>query len=249
LRPSRFEYIRNSRVTVELNKNNTFVDQYFVDGKEVPMSGIGSLVTIQIGKDPILTSGARILKSALDLEKAVSVASSTPQPAGILKNNGSDLGEKEVAGLLSAWRRARETRSTAYLTASLEYQPTAFSPKDMMYVDALQNSAAQICRLFNIDAFYLNCDMNNSMVYQNILDNRRQLVSFTLAPYLQAIEKRFSQDDLSPMTQEIRFDIDSGFLRADPMERLAVIEKMLQLELITVQQAREMEDLSPNGNN
>jgi HK97 family phage portal protein len=249
LRPSRFEYIRNSRVTVELNKNNTFVDQYFVDGKEVPMSGIGSLVTIQIGKDPILTSGARILRSALDLEKAVSVASATPQPAGILKNNGSDLGEKEVAGLLAAWRRARDTRSTAYLTASLEYQPTAFSPKDMMYVDALQNSSAQIARLFNLDAFYLNCDMNNSMVYQNILDNRRQLVSFTLAPYIQAIEKRFSQDDLSPVTQEIRFDIDSGFLRADPMERLAVIEKMLQLELITVEQAREMEDLSPNGNN
>ena len=249
LRPSRFEYIRNSRVTVELNKNNTFIDQYFVDGKEVPMSGIGSLVTIQIGKDPILTSGARILRSALDLEKAVSVASATPQPAGILKNNGSDLGEKEVAGLLAAWRRARDTRSTAYLTASLEYQPTAFSPKDMMYVDALQNSSAQIARLFNLDAFYLNCDMNNSMVYQNILDNRRQLVSFTLAPYIQAIEKRFSQDDLSPVTQEIRFDIDSGFLRADPMERLAVIEKMLQLELITVEQAREMEDLSPNGNN
>jgi HK97 family phage portal protein len=207
------------------------------------------LVTIQLGKDPLLTSGARILRAAVDLEKAVSVASSTPQPAGILKNNGSDMGEKEVAGLLAAWRRARETRSTAYLTASLEYQPTAFSPKDMMYVDAIQSNTAQISRLFNIDAFYLNADMNNSMVYQNILDNRRQLVSFTLAPYIQAIEKRFSMDDLSSSTQEIRFDIDSGFLRADPMERLAVIEKMLQLELITVEQAREMEELSPNGNN
>jgi HK97 family phage portal protein len=248
-RPARFEFVRNSRVTVELNKDNTYVDQYFVDGKEAPMSGIGSLVTIQIGKDPIITSGARILKAAVDLEKAVAVASATPQPAGILKNNGSDLGEKEVAGLLAAWRRARESRSTAYLTASLEYQATAFSPKDMMYVDALQNMSAQISRLFNIDAFYLNADMNNSMVYQNILDNRRQLVSFTLAPYLNAVEKRFSQDDLTPQTQYVKFDIDSGFLRTDPMERLAVIEKMLQLELITVEQAREMEELSPNGNN
>jgi hypothetical protein len=109
--------------------------------------------------------------------------------------------------------------------------------------------SAQIARLFNIDAFYLNADMNNSMVYQNIIDNRRQLVSFTLAPYLHAIEKRFSQDDLTPQTQYVQFDIDSGFLRTDPMERLAVIEKMLQLELISVEQAREMEELSPNGNN
>ena len=248
-RPARFEYVVNSRVTVELNNNNTLVKTYHVDGKPVPMEGVGSLVTIQIGKDALLTSGARILRAAADLERAASVASSTPQPAGILKNNGADMGEKEVAGLLAAWRRARETRSTAYLTASLEYQPTAFSPKDMMYVDAIQNSCAQVARLFNIDAFYLNADQNASMVYQNILDNRRQLVSFTLAPYLQALEKRFSMDDLSPMTQEIRFDIDSGFLRTDPMERLAVVEKMLQLDLITVEQAREMEDLSPNGNN
>ena len=248
-RPARFEYVVNSRVTVELNNNNTLVKTYHVDGKPVPMDGIGSLITIQIGKDALLTSGARILRAAADLERAVAVASSTPQPNGVLKNNGADLGEKEVAGLLAAWKQARLQKATAYLSAQLEYIPTAFSPKDMLYVDALQNMSAQIARLFNIDAFYLNCDMNNSMVYQNILDNRRQLVSFTLAPYIQAIEKRLSQDDLSSMNQEIRFDTDSGFLRADPMERLAVIEKMLQLELITVEQAREMEDLSPNGNN
>lgn len=248
-RPARFEFVTNSRVTVELNKDNTYVENYFVDGKVVPQNGIGSLVTIQLGKDPLLTSGARILRAAADLEKAAAVAAATPVPSGILKNNGADMGEKEVAGLLAAWRKARESRATAYLTSSLEYQATAFSPKDMAYVDALQNMSAQVARLFNIDAFYLNCDMNNSMVYQNILDNRRQLVSFTLAPYIQAVERRFSMDDLSPMTQEIRFDIDSGFLRSDPMERLAVIEKMLALQLITVEQAREMEDLSPNGNN
>ena len=34
---------------------------------------------------------------------------------------------------------------------------------------------------------------------------------------------------------------------ADPMERLLVIEKMLSLGLITVEQAMEMEDLTPNG--
>lgn len=248
-RPARFEFVTNSRVTVELNNNNTLVKTYHVDGKPVPMSGIGSLVTIQIGKDALLTSGARILRSAADLERAVAVASATPLPSGVLKNNGADLGEKEVAGLLSAWRSARENRSTAYLTSALEYMPMSFSPKDMAYVDALQNMAAQISRLFNIDAFYLNADANNSMVYQNILDNRRQLVSFTLAPYIQAIEKRFSLDDLTPNTQAIYFDIDSGFLRTDPMERLAVIEKMLTLDLITVEQAREMEELSPNGNN
>ena len=87
------------------------------------------------------------------------------------------------------------------------------------------------------------------MVYANLQDERRQFVSLSLQPYISAVENRFSMDDLSPQTQFVAFDIDSGFLRANPLERLAVIEKMLQLELITVEQAREMEELSPNGNN
>ena len=249
-RPARFDFVNNIRVTVQLNKNNTFVDFYSVDGVERPMSGVGSLITVQSPIDGILISGARTLRAAIDLEKAVSVASSTPQPAGILKNNGADMGEKEVAGLLAAWRSARANRSTAYLTASLEYQPTSFSPKDMLYVDGLQNMATQIARLCNVPAYYISADTgNNSMTYANVQDERRQFVALSLQPYISAIESRFSMDDLTPNTHFVAFDMDSGFLRANPLERLAVIEKMLALNLITVEQAREMEELSPNGNN
>jgi phage portal protein BeeE len=86
------------------------------------------------------------------------------------------------------------------------------------------------------------------MTYANVQDERRQFVSLSLQPYICAVEDRLSQDDLSSQNNFIAFDMDSGFLRANPLERLAVLEKMLTLELITVEQAREMEELSPNGN-
>jgi hypothetical protein len=41
--------------------------------------------------------------------------------------------------------------------------------------------------------------------------------------------------------------VDETYLRADPAARLAVIEKLLTLGLITVEQAMEMEDLTPEG--
>jgi hypothetical protein len=248
-RPARFDFVNNTRVQVQLNKLNTFVDFYTVDGRERPMSGIGSLVTIQSPIDGILHAGARILRAAIDLEKASATAASTPIPSGILKNNGADLPPAEVSGLLSAWKRSRVERSTAYLTSTLEYQPTSFSPKDMMYNEALQYMATQIARLFNVPAYYISADQNNSMTYANVQDERRQFVSLSLQPYISAIENRFSMDDLSPTTQFVAFDMDSGFLRANPMERLNVIEKMLTLGLITVEEARAMEELSPNGNN
>jgi HK97 family phage portal protein len=248
-RPARFDFVNNTRVQVQLNKLNTFVDFYTVDGRERPMSGIGSLVTIQSPIDGILHAGARTLRAAIDLEKAASVAASTPIPSGILKNNGADLPASEVSGLLAAWKRSRAERSTAYLTSTLEYQPTSFSPKDMLYTESIASMATQIARLFNINAYYINADTNSTMTYSNVQDERRQFVSLSLQPYVSAVENRFSMDDLSPNTQFVAFDMDSGFLRANPMERLNVIEKMLTLGLITVEEARAMEELSPNGNN
>jgi len=245
--PASFNWVANSRVIPKYNKTNTFIESYAVDGATRPMSGPGSLVTIQSMTDGLLQVGARVLTSALDLDRASSVAASTPMATGVLKNTGADLGESEVQGLLAAWRNARNNRSTAYLTSTLEFQPVAFSPKDMMLNEAKQYMATEISRLCNVPSYYISADMNNSMVYSNLQDERRNFVSLTLQPYISAIEQRLSMNDITPSTQKICFDLDTGFLRANAIERLAVLEKMLALGLITVQDAMEMEELSPNG--
>jgi HK97 family phage portal protein len=245
--PASFHWVSNPRVVPKFNAQNTFVESYAVDGITRPMSGVGSLVTIQSMTDGILQVGARVLTSALDLDKASSVAASTPMATGVLKNTGADLGESEVQGLLAAWRNARNNRSTAYLTSTLEFQPVAFSPKDMMLNEAKQYMATEIARLCNVPAYYISADMNNSMTYANVQDERRQFVSLSLQPFISAIEQRLSMNDITPSTQKICFDLDSGFLRANPLERLAVIEKMLTLGLISVEDAMAMEELSPNG--
>ena len=176
-------------------------------------------------------------------------ASATPMPTGVLKNNGADLSQEEVQAILAAWKSARERRSTAYLTSTLEYQVTAFSPRDMMFVDAVQSTATQIARMMNVPAYYISADMNNSMTYANVQDERRQFVSLSLAPYIHAIESRLSMDDITARGNIVKFDVEDAFLAVDALERLAVIEKMLSLGLISLEDAMEMENLSPNGNN
>jgi hypothetical protein len=54
-------------------------------------------------------------------------------------------------------------------------------------------------------------------------------------------------NDITANGNEVRFDLDKSFLRANPMDELLVIEKMLALNLITTEQAMEMTDLTPNG--
>jgi len=68
-----------------------------------------------------------------------------------------------------------------------------------------------------------------------------------LQPYLTAIEDRLSLDDVCSRDTIVRFNVDETFLRANPMDRLAVTEKLLALGLIDVNQAKAMEDLTPDG--
>jgi len=213
------------------------------------MSGVGSLITFQgLNAGGVLQTGARTIQAALDLEKAAAVSAATPMPTGYIKNTGADLPESQISGLLAAWKASRMNRSTAYLTSTLSYETTGFSPKDMMYNEAAQFLSTQIARLMGVPAWMVSSDMNNSMTYQNILDSRKEFLAYTLQPYISAIENRLSMDDVTNARNTVRFAVDETFLRADAMERLNVIEKMLNLGLIDIEQAKEMEDLTPEGN-
>ena len=242
-----FEWVANTRVTTEVDPYGQFVTQYLVDGKPRPMTGLGSLVTFQSFNEGVLTTGARTIQAAIDVQKAAAIAAATPMATTVLKNSGADLPPSEVQGLLSAWKAARQTRSTAYLTSTLEAQNIGFSPKDMLYNEGIQNLATEISRLCGVPAYYLSADQNTTMTYANVQDERKQLVALAFQPYISAIEQRLSMDDISTAGHYVKFDLDSTFLRTEPMDRLLVLEKMLSLGLITTEQAMEMEDLTPNG--
>jgi HK97 family phage portal protein len=246
-RPSGFEWVANNRVTYTTNKYGTEIEDYFVDGEKVPMGGIGSLVTFQSLIPGVLDTASTTIKAAYDVQRAAAVSAATPMATTVLKNNGADLPEAQIQGLLASWKASRASRSTAYLTSTLSVENVGFSPKDMGYVDFSQYLATEIARSMNVPAYYISADMNNSMTYQNILDGRKEFVAYSLQPYISAIEDRLSMNDITNSANEVRFAVDDSFLRVDAKERLDIIEKMLNLNLIDVNQARQMEQLTPLG--
>jgi HK97 family phage portal protein len=243
-RPSAFEWVANSRVTFTTDLEGIMVTQYYIDAAPIAMNDI---VTIQGFDEGVLERGSRTIQSAIDVERAAANNSANPQPAGFLKNSGADLPPQEVQGLIAAWKRARQNNSTAYLTSTLDYSPVAFSPKDMMYNEAVQNLSTQIARMMNVPAYYLSADQNTTMTYANVQDERKQFYALSIEPYIQAIQARLSMDDISTSGHEVRFAVFDTFLKNDPLVELQVIEKLLSLGLITTEQAMEMSDLTPNG--
>jgi len=243
-RPAQFEWIANSRVTYTTDLEGIMITQYYVDAAPISMNDI---VTIQGFDEGVLERAGRTIQSAIDINKAAAISSATPMSSGILKNTGADLPPQEVSGLLAAWKRSRNNNSTAYLTSALEFQSTQFSPKDMMYNEAIQNLSTEIARAMNVPAYYLSADQNSTMTYANVNEERKQFYSLSIEPYVQAIQARLSMDDISTAGHEVRFAVADTFLKQDPMAELAVIEKMLSLGLVTTEQAMAMTDLTPNG--
>ena len=243
-RPASFEWVANTRVTFTTDLYGISITQYYIDASPVDMQDI---VTIQGFDEGVLERAGRTIQAAIDVDRAAAQNSSNPQPAGFLKNSGADLPPNEVQGLIAAWKRARQNNSTAYLTSTLDYSPVAFSPKDMMYNEAIQNLSTQIARAMNVPAYYLSADQNTTMTYANVQDERKQFYALSIEPYIQAVQSRLSMDDISTSGHEVRFAVYDTFLKNDPLVELQVIEKLLTLGLITTEQAMEMTDLTPNG--
>jgi len=93
----------------------------------------------------------------------------------------------------------------------------------------------------------LSSDMNSTMTYANVQDERKQFYALSIEPYIQAIQSRLSMDDISTSGHEVKFCVGDTFLKQDPLVEIQVLEKLIALGLITTEQAMAMTDLTPNG--
>jgi HK97 family phage portal protein len=230
-----------TRVNVNYNTAATEVTGYSVDGTKVPDQGVGSLVVFYGLDEGILARGGRTIRTAHELEKAAYNFAQEPAPSMALKSNGVNLPAERITKLLEQWKSARQTRSTAFLNADIELQQFGHSPRDLQMVEARQYLAAEIARLCNIPAWYINADMG-SMTYSNVTQSRRDLIDLSLKPILTCIEQRLSQSDFVPQTQRVRYDLND-FLRGTAEERSRVYQTLSSIGALTVEEIRQLEDL------
>lgn len=174
----------------------------------------------------LLVVGRRSLRTAMLLESAAQRFATIDAPIGTLKNSGADLPPAKVDELLTLWENARRTRSTAYLNALLDYTPTSWNAEQIQLVDARRWQTAEVARLLNLPSSYLNAETEASLTYANIESRRRDLVDLSLRPYLAAVERRLTMDDVVPHGQTVAFDLDA-FYRGDLAARGAYYAQAL----------------------
>jgi len=146
---------------------------------------------------------------------------------------------------LTAWKSARQSRSTAYLNSSFDYTPVGFDAKNMQLTESRQYVAAEIARLANVPNWVVSADAGDSMTYANVVDQRKDLIAFSFG-FMNAIEDRLSMNDITANGQKVRFELDH-FLRGNAKERAEVLQILLATGIISIEEARDFEDLAPRG--
>ena len=240
-RPSQIRWIDAPRVSQVLDSTGEIVIGYQLEAQRLPDSGVGSLIQFTgIDPDGILNRGGRTLRTAAALERAVFNYAETPTPSVVLKAN-VPMDSNKATAILTAWKQARQTKGTAFLSDNVDMQSVGFNAADLQLTEAREYLAKEIARLMNIPAYYLDAS-TNTMTYSNVTAERRALLDFSLRPLLTAIEQRLSMDDITVSTQYVEYDLDD-FLRGNPLERADVYSKLIPLGVLTVEEAREEEDL------
>lgn len=233
------------RVNTRTDATGQMILAYTVDGVDVPMRGVGSLITFWGPDEGVLNRASRTINAAIELEAAALRMAQEPIPAMVLRNEGMNLPADQKEALLTAFKSARRTRSTAYVEGPINLEVVGLDSAQMQLTEARAYTASEIARVMNIPAWYINAESATS-TYSNVSAERRSLLDFSLRPYLDAFESRLSMDDITPRGQYVEIEMDD-FLRGNPTERVDIIVKLLDSGIINIDEARAMEDLAPRG--
>jgi HK97 family phage portal protein/HK97 family phage prohead protease len=200
------------------------------------------LIRFDSPNDGLLTAGARAIRTCLALDAAAARFSDGAPPLDYFTPaEGADpADDDDVVALLNDWKTARQTRSTGYIPAALEYHVAGWSPEQLQMADARQHAVLEIARVAGCDPEELGVS-TTSRTYANVFDRRKSFIDFTLGGYRQAIEDRLSMSDVTPRSYYAKFNL-SAFLRSDDLTRMQTYEIGLRVGAYTPPEIRELED-------
>lgn len=166
--------------------------------------------------------------------------------SGVLQTPGT-LTQDQVERLRASWeglyRGAGNTGRTAILEAGLNYQQISMSLEDAEWVQAMQFSVEQVCRIFRVPPTMVG-DLRHGN-YSNTSELARHFVVHTLRRHLVMWEQAVTRSLLGPIARS-RYLVEhnaEGLLRGDSNNRADFYEKGIRSGWMLPSEARRLENL------
>jgi hypothetical protein len=211
-----------------------------IDGRPVADNEV---IRFDSPNPPLLKHAARAIRTCLNLDMTAAGYSNDPVPLGYFtpREGMRPKEDKEtIEAFLDTWEEARRRRVWGYVGAALEAKQFMFNAEQIQLAQQRDHAVLEIARAFGIDPEDLGVS-TTSRTYQNSEQRRQDLLDFTFAPFMHAVEERLSMRDVIPRGYEAKVNLD-GFLRSDTKGRMDAYKVGLEVGAYTEQEIRVLED-------
>jgi HK97 family phage portal protein len=166
-------------------------------------------------------------------------------PKGILQLDGSI---RDVERLKDLGRQFDQRYSgansgkTAVLTAGAEYKPVSISMQEAQYIESMNFSVEEICRIFKVPPHKVG-HMQGSSQNASIEAQNAQFVSDCIRPLCEQIEMEFTN---KLVTGVLEFELDlKSLMRGDMMAQVQRNVSYWNIGAISANEIRKSEGMAP----
>lgn len=206
-----------------------------------------------VGLSPVKQCRVALGLSQTLAEHGASFFANSARPDGILKLGGHNYDRDEMDDLRAGWQTThggvRNSHRVAIMTGDVDFTPLSMPLDDAQFLEQRRLSATEVARCFRVPPWIVGADSGGSMTYSNTEQQSLHFVTYSLRPWLVAIEQALSADtDLFPPGAYCEFLLDA-LLRADSKTRAEVYALALHPEQgwMTRAEVRRLENLEPES--
>lgn len=207
---------------------------------------------------PLSLDGVRGMSPITTLRESIGYASALQahgsqfiaqggRPSGVLYVQPGPNADEQMENLRAAWEARHSTAGrVALLSGDVKFEPISLPLADAQFLEQVDLSTAQVCRAFGVPPWMIAAKSGgDSLTYETVAENARWFVTFSLRPWLVAIEQALGGCErlFAPGQRTYpRFELDA-LLRADPKSRAEVYAAAIEHGWMDVDEVRELEDL------
>lgn len=139
----------------------------------------------------------------------------------------------------------------AILEAEMDVGSIGINPDDAQMLESRAFSVEEVCRWFRVPPWMVGHSEKSTSWGSGIEQQMIAFLTFTLAPWLRRIEQAIAKDLMTPadrLRYYPKFAVE-GLLRADSAGRAAFYNAMVNNGIMSRDEARAKEDMSPMGGN
>lgn len=205
--------------------------------------GARDWIRIDADDEGLLENGRDDINEMISIKFAARRASQNPVPSIELhQTGGTDLTDPQIDKLIERWAAARqgENGGVAFTNASIETK-THGQAVEQLLISARNQASIDLANHMNLPAWAVDASVSGgSLTYSNVPSRSRELVDYTLTPYMNAIAGRLSMDDVLPAGQWCAFDT-TRVLQGDFATRMGGYKSAIDAGIYTADECRQLE--------